>query len=154
VAEKQEWRDALVVLKVSQLKSAPGIVPINKWDWTANDNEYEKWEIIACGLMIPLQEVVRNIASDRVIDAAEFAADAIAQREDPPPSMPAGMTPDPQEVTLEDFPAKEAPVVARFSDPEDYRERTGKRFRMTKDQKDRELSREEAFSEFLDGLSD
>lgn len=32
---------------------------------------------------------------------------------------------------------------------EDYKEKTGKRFRMTKDQKQRGLSRQEAFVEFL-----
>jgi len=37
---------------------------------------------------------------------------------------------------------------ATYSDPNDYREKTGKRFRMTKAQKERGLSREEAFAEF------
>tara|TARA_R100000458_G_C8252259_1_gene228965 strand:+ start:1080 stop:1295 length:216 start_codon:yes stop_codon:yes gene_type:complete len=32
---------------------------------------------------------------------------------------------------------------------EEYKEKTGKRFRMTKEQKSRGLSREEAFKEFL-----
>ena len=33
--------------------------------------------------------------------------------------------------------------------PESYKEKTGKRFRMTKDQKTRGLSREQAFKEFI-----
>ncbi|MCH2104537.1 MAG: hypothetical protein MK297_11065 [Planctomycetes bacterium] len=38
---------------------------------------------------------------------------------------------------------------ATYSGPDDYREKTGKRFRMTKAQKERGLSREEAFAEFI-----
>ena len=37
---------------------------------------------------------------------------------------------------------------------EDYTDKTGKRFRMTKDQKDRELSREAAFEEFIQENTD
>ena len=36
-----------------------------------------------------------------------------------------------------------------YTSAEDYKEKTGKRFRMTKDQKQRGLNREEAFLEFL-----
>ena len=32
---------------------------------------------------------------------------------------------------------------------EDYTQKTGKRFRMTKDQKDRDLTRDQAFEEFI-----
>ena len=35
---------------------------------------------------------------------------------------------------------------------EDYKAKTGKRFRMTRDQKQREISRQEAFAEFLVNL--
>ncbi len=41
---------------------------------------------------------------------------------------------------------------ATYSDPDDYREKTGKRFRMTKAQKERGLNREEAFAEFAGGM--
>ena len=37
-----------------------------------------------------------------------------------------------------------------YQSPEDYKEKTVKRFRMTKDQKERGLSREDAFLEFLE----
>lgn len=36
-----------------------------------------------------------------------------------------------------------------FLNPDDYRAKTGKRFRMTPDQKARGITREEAFQEFL-----
>ena len=36
----------------------------------------------------------------------------------------------------------------------EYKQKTGKRFRMTKEQKQRGLSREEAFEEFLDKLDE
>ena len=36
---------------------------------------------------------------------------------------------------------------------EDYKTKTGKRFRMTKDQKQRGVSRQEAFLEFLENLA-
>jgi hypothetical protein len=39
-------------------------------------------------------------------------------------------------------------LIPLYESIEDYTEKTGKRFRMTKDQKQRNLSREEAFSEF------
>lgn len=38
---------------------------------------------------------------------------------------------------------------AEYDSPEDYKNKTGKRFRMTKDQKGRGLNRDEAFKEFL-----
>ena len=38
---------------------------------------------------------------------------------------------------------------AEYDSPEDYKNKTGKRFRMTKDQKGRGLTRDEAFKEFL-----
>lgn len=39
--------------------------------------------------------------------------------------------------------------VAQYESIEHYTQVTGKRFRITKDQKDRGISREEAFQEFL-----
>tara|TARA_R110002051_G_scaffold309096_1_gene381509 strand:- start:748 stop:969 length:222 start_codon:yes stop_codon:yes gene_type:complete len=36
-----------------------------------------------------------------------------------------------------------------YSTPEMYKEKTGKRFRMTKEQKTRGMSRKEAFEEFI-----
>jgi len=36
-----------------------------------------------------------------------------------------------------------------YESPEDYKEKTGKRFRMTKEQKQRGLDRDSAFLEFL-----
>lgn len=144
-------KEFLCVLKVTQ-RQGPGIIPVLKWDWAGNSTEGEKWELLACGLMVPLTQETVNIASERVIDAAEYAATKI-EAANVPPSMPAGI-PDPQEVTLEDFPAKDAPVLAQYDSPADYSERTGKRFRMTKDQKERGLSRDEAFAEFVAGLGE
>ena len=141
-------KEFLCVLKVSQ-QQGPGIIPVLRWDWAGNSNDGEKWELIACGLMIPLSEEVKNIASDRVIDTAEYASNVV-ERNEAPASMPAGL-PDAQEVTLEDFPTK-TPVIAKYADPAEYSERTGKRFRMTKDQKDRGLNREDAFLEFVVSL--
>ncbi|MCH2105567.1 MAG: hypothetical protein MK291_02870, partial [Planctomycetes bacterium] len=43
---------------------------------------------------------------------------------------------------------EESAEQATYTDPNDYREKTGKRFRMTKAQKERGLSRDEAFAEF------
>ena len=146
-------KEFLVVLKVSQ-DQGPGIIPVLKWDWEGNSTDGERWELLACGLMVPLTQETANIASERVIDAAEYAASQV-EATVAPPSMPAGI-PDPQEVTLEDFPEpeKEAPVVAPYDSPADYSERTGKRFRMTKDQKERGLSRDDAFAEFISGLGE
>ena len=42
------------------------------------------------------------------------------------------------------------PQSALYESIEHYTKMTGKRFRMTKDQKTRNVSREEAFQEFLD----
>lgn len=42
-----------------------------------------------------------------------------------------------------------ASVTARYTTPDQYKEQTGKRFRMTRDQKQRNLTREQAFAEFL-----
>ena len=43
------------------------------------------------------------------------------------------------------------PQGALYESIADYTKLTGKRFRMTKDQKSRNLSREEAFQEFVKG---
>jgi hypothetical protein len=40
-----------------------------------------------------------------------------------------------------------------YESPDHYRKATGKRFRMSPDQKRRGLTREEAFNEFLNNLS-
>ena len=37
----------------------------------------------------------------------------------------------------------------QYANPDEYRKATGKRFRMTRDQKERGISRDEAFAEFL-----
>ena len=42
---------------------------------------------------------------------------------------------------------EETTVFSGYKDPNEYRERTGKRFRMTKEQKNRGLTREAAFNE-------
>ena len=39
------------------------------------------------------------------------------------------------------------PANSKYASIEEYTAKTGKRFRMSKDQKEREISREEAFSE-------
>lgn len=39
-----------------------------------------------------------------------------------------------------------------FQDPDDYAKRTGRRFRMTADQKNRGLTREEAFRESMENM--
>lgn len=39
--------------------------------------------------------------------------------------------------------------VVKYASPEEYKRATGKRFRMTKEQKARGISREEAFREFM-----
>jgi hypothetical protein len=39
-----------------------------------------------------------------------------------------------------------------FLSPEDYTKKTGKRFRMTKAQKEAGISREQAFQEFMESL--
>tara|TARA_Y100000034_G_scaffold22774_1_gene26251 strand:- start:733 stop:990 length:258 start_codon:yes stop_codon:yes gene_type:complete len=52
---------------------------------------------------------------------------------------------------------KEAPSTpknAKYQSIQEYTEQTGKRFRVTKNQKERNLSRDEAFQEFLHTLSD
>ena len=43
--------------------------------------------------------------------------------------------------------------VCKYSSIEDYTQQTGKRFRVTKEQKQRGISREEAFKEFVGTLS-
>jgi len=48
--------------------------------------------------------------------------------------------------------AGESAEQATYTDPNDYREKTGKRFRMTKAQKERGLSRDEAFAEFAGNM--
>jgi hypothetical protein len=53
---------------------------------------------------------------------------------------------------------KKAPMEEQTQTPvyesiEDYTSKTGKRFRMTKDQKSRELSREQAFNETFGGIN-
>ena len=55
-----------------------------------------------------------------------------------------------EEVTVETATRVEedSPAPSGFLSPDDYRARTGKRFRMTKEQKERGLSRDEAFREF------
>lgn len=139
-------KEFLVVLRVSQ-DQGPGIIPVLKWDWAGNSTDGERWELLACGLYVDLGEAVRNIASERVIDAAEYAA-AEVEKKEAPPSMP-------QAVTMDDFPESSGDKVvptAQYEGPADYLERTGKRFRMTKDQKDRGLSRDDAFTEFVSGL--
>ena len=51
----------------------------------------------------------------------------------------------------EPAPQEEQPQEALYESIEDYTGKTGKRFRMTKDQKQRELSREQAFAETFGG---
>ena len=46
-------------------------------------------------------------------------------------------------------PEKVKKIESRWASIEAYKEATGKRFRMTKDQKSRKLSREDAFKEFI-----
>jgi flagellar biosynthesis chaperone FliJ len=41
------------------------------------------------------------------------------------------------------------PTIQEYKDIEDYQRKTGKRFRMLKEQKERGLSREEAFDEMF-----
>ena len=41
------------------------------------------------------------------------------------------------------------PTIQEYKDIEDYQRKTGKRFRMLKEQKERGLSREEAFAEMF-----
>ena len=41
------------------------------------------------------------------------------------------------------------PTIQEYRDIEDYQRKTGKRFRMLKEQKERGLSREEAFAEMF-----
>jgi len=43
---------------------------------------------------------------------------------------------------------------AKYQSIQEYTEQTGKRFRVTKDQKERSLSREDAFKEFVQTLTD
>jgi len=45
-------------------------------------------------------------------------------------------------------------INAPFIDIEDYKKKTGKRFRMTKEQRDAGLSREQAFQEFMEKMID
>ena len=51
----------------------------------------------------------------------------------------------------EPAPQVEQPQETLYESIEDYVAKTGKRFRMTKDQKHRELSREQAFNETFGG---
>jgi hypothetical protein len=39
-----------------------------------------------------------------------------------------------------------------FLDPDDYHSKTGKRFRMTKDQKESGMSRDQAFQQFMEQM--
>ena len=48
-------------------------------------------------------------------------------------------------------PSGEQTMTQVYESIEDYTEQTGKRFRMTKDQKSRNLSREQAFNETFGG---
>jgi len=48
-------------------------------------------------------------------------------------------------------PQEEQPQGTLYESIEDYVNKTGKRFRMTKDQKQRDLSREQAFTETFGG---
>ncbi len=45
-------------------------------------------------------------------------------------------------------------INAPFIDIEDYKKKTGKRFRITKAQRDAGLTREQAFQEFMENLVD
>jgi len=45
-------------------------------------------------------------------------------------------------------------VNSPFIDIEDYKKKTGKRFRMTKAQRDAGLTREQAFQEFMENMID
>jgi hypothetical protein len=52
-----------------------------------------------------------------------------------------------------DAPASKGRTTALYESVKDYSSKTGKRFRMTKDQKSRGLSRDEAFEEFVRTVS-
>jgi|10_taG_2_1085330.scaffolds.fasta_scaffold04924_7 hypothetical protein len=54
-------------------------------------------------------------------------------------------------MTITEVPSEELSSKESYSSPDEYKERTGKRFRMTKDQKSRGLSRLEAFRETWGG---
>jgi hypothetical protein len=45
-------------------------------------------------------------------------------------------------------------INSPFIDIEDYKKKTGKRFRMTKAQRDAGLTREQAFQEFMENMID
>jgi hypothetical protein len=45
-------------------------------------------------------------------------------------------------------------INAPFMDIEDYKKKTGKRFRMTKSQRESGLTREQAFQEFMEKMVD
>ena len=45
-------------------------------------------------------------------------------------------------------------INAPFMDIEDYKKKTGKRFRITKAQRDAGLTREQAFQEFMENMVD
>jgi|TARA_R100001443_G_scaffold83092_3_gene89971 hypothetical protein len=45
-------------------------------------------------------------------------------------------------------------INAPFIDIEDYKKKTGKRFRITKAQRDAGLTREQAFQEFMENMVD
>jgi len=53
----------------------------------------------------------------------------------------------------ENVPNFAKPETASYATIEEYKAATGKRFRMTKDQKNRGISRDEAFAEFLSNQS-
>ena len=65
-----------------------------------------------------------------------------------PPSMPTFTPASSQALEAAEY-AAEATAAPKYTCPDHYRELTGKRFRMTKDQRERGLSRDDAFSEYL-----
>ena len=147
-------RQSLVILVITQ--EDPTVEDhVSRWDWSTNNKENEHWQLVlwapimdGCVTQIPADAEAKPAippANPRVLEAAEYAAEQVEAKE-APPSMP-------QAVTMDDFPANsDDKPIAEYTDPADYLERTGKRFRMTKDQKDRGLSREDAVSEFLGSL--
>jgi len=57
------------------------------------------------------------------------------------------------ETQSEPAPQQEQPQQSQYTCIAEYTEQTGKRFRMTKNQKERGLSRDEAFSEMYGGTN-
>ena len=137
----------LVVLEITQDKAAVSdpnrmdVRSVPTWDWTSNDIPGETWRLVRW---------VGGVIGPSAAPASEGFPEAAAV------NTPAARPASGQEVTLSDFPAAapEPGAYAPGASPSraEYTEQTGRRFRMTKEQKGRGLTGDEAFVEMCANL--